>query len=156
MSKTELQQRAHDAAIDHGMWLAPDDDETNYEAFVAGYLRGYSDRGVEATNARDEYRAAAELRDKEIEALRKDLAAEVVITRALRARVAELEGLVPRECPECSGSGSIESTGSEHSSDCDGSCRNCPVPVQVIEPCAMCGSRGIVMVPPIPLPEDPA
>ena len=44
MSKTEMEQRAHDAAIDHGMWLAPDDDETNYQAFVAGYLRGYSDR----------------------------------------------------------------------------------------------------------------
>ena len=82
MSKTELQQRAHDAAIDHGMWLAPDDDETNYEAFVAGYLRGYSDRGVEATNARDEYLAAAALRDKEI--------------ATLRARVAELERMVPR------------------------------------------------------------
>ena len=77
MSKTEMEQRAHDAAIDHGMWLAPDDDETNYEAFVAGYLRGYSDRGVEATNARDEYLAAATLRDKEIE--------------ALLAKVAELE-----------------------------------------------------------------
>ena len=58
MTDQILQQRAHEAAIDHGMWLAPDDDETNYEAFVAGYLRGYSDRGVEATNARDEYLAA--------------------------------------------------------------------------------------------------
>ena len=77
MTDQILQQRAHEAAIDHGMWLAPDDDETNYEAFVAGYLRGYSDRGVEATNARDEYLAAAALRDKEIE--------------ALLAKVAELE-----------------------------------------------------------------
>ena len=70
MTDQILQQRAHEAAIDHGMWLAPDDDETNYEAFVAGYLRGYSDRGVEATNARDEYLAAATLRDKEIAALK--------------------------------------------------------------------------------------
>ena len=77
MTDQILQQRAHEAAIDHGMWLAPDDDETNYEAFVAGYLRGYSDRGVEATNARDEYLAAATLRDKEI--------------AALLAKVAELE-----------------------------------------------------------------
>ena len=77
MTDQTLQQRAHEAAIDHGMWLAPDDDETNYEAFVAGYLRGYSDRGVEATNARDEYLAAAALRDKEI--------------AALLAKVAELE-----------------------------------------------------------------
>lgn len=74
---TPLEQKAREAAIDHGLWLAPDDDETNYEAFVAGYLRGYSDRGVEATNARDEYLAAATARDKEIE--------------ELRARVAELE-----------------------------------------------------------------
>lgn len=66
----EIGNRAHEAAIDHGMWLAPDDDETNYQAFVAGYLRGYSDRGVEATAARDEYE--------------KELA-------TLRARVAELE-----------------------------------------------------------------
>lgn len=67
----EIGKRAREAAIDHGMWLAPDDDETNYQAFVAGYLRGYSDRGVEATAARDEY-------EKEI--------------ATLRARVAELEG----------------------------------------------------------------
>ena len=60
--------KAREAAIDHGMWLAPDDDETNYQAFVAGYLRGYVDRGVEATNARDE-------QDAEIASLRAKLAA---------------------------------------------------------------------------------
>ena len=53
MSKTEMEQRAHDAAIDHGMWLAPDDDETNYQAFVAGYYRGWSDKGVEVGNELD-------------------------------------------------------------------------------------------------------
>lgn len=46
MTDQTLQQRAHEAAIDHGMWLAPDDDETNYQAFVAGYYRGWSDKGV--------------------------------------------------------------------------------------------------------------
>ena len=65
---TTLDQQAREAALDHGMWLAPDDDETNYQAFVAGYLRGYSDRGVEATTARDEY-------EKEIATLRAKLEA---------------------------------------------------------------------------------
>ena len=63
-----LGKQAHEAAIDHGLWLAPDDDETNYQAFVAGYLRGHTDRGVEATTARDEY-------DAEIASLRAKLAA---------------------------------------------------------------------------------
>ncbi len=71
----EIGKQAREAAIDHGMWLAPDDDETNYQAFVAGYLRGYSDRGVEATAARDEY-------EKEI--------------ATLHARVVELEGMAGR------------------------------------------------------------
>ena len=43
---TDLEREAREAAIDHGMWLAPDDDETNYEAFAAGYYRGWSDKGV--------------------------------------------------------------------------------------------------------------
>ena len=123
MSKTELQQRAHDAAIDHGMWLAPDDDETNYEAFVAGYLRGYSDRGVEATNARDEYLAAAALRDKEI--------------ATLRARVAELERMVPRWVLENESALLNEQGWSVSETDKLGN-----------------GPRLWLMVPPIPLPED--
>ena len=123
MSKTELQQRAHDAAIDHGMWLAPDDDETNYEAFVAGYLRGHSDRGVEATNARDEYLAAAALRDKEI--------------ATLRARVAELERMVPRWVLENESALLNEQGWSVSETDKLGN-----------------GPRLWLMVPPIPLPED--
>lgn len=63
-----IDKQAHEAAIDHGLWIAPDDDETNYQAFVAGYLRGHSDSGVEATSARDEYEA-------EIASLRAKLAA---------------------------------------------------------------------------------
>lgn len=51
---TTLEQKAREAAIDHGMWLAPDDDETNYQAFVAGYLRGHSDMAADTTNALDE------------------------------------------------------------------------------------------------------
>lgn len=51
---TDLARKAREAAIDHGLWLAPDDDETNYQAFVAGYLRGHSDMAAETTNALDE------------------------------------------------------------------------------------------------------
>jgi hypothetical protein len=41
MSDAEImQKRAHEAAIDHGLWLAPDDDETNYQSYVAGFLEG--------------------------------------------------------------------------------------------------------------------
>ena len=123
MTDQILQQRAHEAAIDHGMWLAPDDDETNYEAFVAGYLRGYSDRGVEATNARDEYLAAAALRDKEI--------------ATLRARVAELERMVPRWVLENESALLNEQGWSVSETDKLGN-----------------GPRLWLMVPPIPLPED--
>lgn len=63
---TDLEREAREAAVDHGEWLEADADETNYEAFVAGYLRGYSDRGVEATASRDEY-------EQEIERLRAKL-----------------------------------------------------------------------------------
>lgn len=45
---TDLERKAREAAIDHGMWLAPDDNETNYQAFVAGYYRGWSDKGAYA------------------------------------------------------------------------------------------------------------
>lgn len=111
----EIGKRAREAAIDHGMWLAPDDDETNYQAFVAGYLRGYSDRGVEATAARDEYE--------------KELA-------TLRARVAELEGMVPRWVPVA---------------------RKIALDIQGWLPIddQKCGDseRQWLMVPPIPLPE---
>lgn len=51
---TTLEQKAREAAIDHGLWLAPDDDETNYQAFVAGYLRGHSDMAADTTNVLDE------------------------------------------------------------------------------------------------------
>ena len=63
----KLRQEAKEAAIDHGMWLAPDDDETNAESFVAGYFRGWSDKGVEIEKAD---LAAATAREKEIEELK--------------------------------------------------------------------------------------
>ena len=42
------------------------------------------------------------------------------------------------ECPFCRGHG--WTTGSAHDPNCDGSCRNCPVPVQ--EQCEFCGGAG--------------
>ena len=113
---TDIERQAREAAIDHGMWLAPDDDETNYQAFVAGYLRGYSDRGVEATTARDEY-------EKEI--------------ATLRARVAELEGMVPRwacaaESSMLEGSGWLRADDNKRGN----------------------GPRMRLMVPPISFPEE--
>lgn len=66
----KLRQEAKEAAIDHGMWLAPDDDETNAESFVAGYFRGWSDKGVEIEKAD---LAAATAREKEIEELRAEV-----------------------------------------------------------------------------------
>ena len=96
MTDQILQQRAHEAAIDHGMWLAPDDDETNYEAFVAGYLRGYSDRGVEATNARDEYLAADSFSSTHLGTIRSSsatLARSVAISLSRRAAAARYSSL---------------------------------------------------------------
>lgn len=85
-----LGKQAHEAAIDHGLWLAPDDDETNYQAFVAGYLRGHTDRGVEATTARDEY-------DAEIASLRAKLEAvpveEIRTSRQTIANERELDAI---------------------------------------------------------------
>lgn len=48
----DLERKVREAALDHGEWLEADHDETNYDAYVAGYL------------------AAATLREKEIEELR--------------------------------------------------------------------------------------
>ena len=49
-------------------------------------------------------------------------------------------------CPECGGCGVISGTGMEHDPSCDGSCRNCPVPVEIQEPCYMCGGEGDIPV----------
>ena len=48
----DLERKVREAALDHGEWLEADHDETNYDAYVAGYL------------------AAATLREKEIATLR--------------------------------------------------------------------------------------
>jgi hypothetical protein len=42
------------------------------------------------------------------------------------------------ECPTCGGQG--WTTGSAHDPRCDGSCRNCPIPVQ--EQCEFCDGAG--------------
>ena len=34
----------------------------------------------------------------------------------------------------------------DHALGCDGSCRNCPVPVEVRDPCDMCGGCGQVQM----------
>jgi len=48
------------------------------------------------------------------------------------------------DCPDCGGSGWVEGTGMAHHPSCNGSCRNCPIPVQTQEPCGMCGGTGQV------------
>lgn len=48
------------------------------------------------------------------------------------------------DCPDCGGLGWVEGTGMAHHPSCDGSCRNCPIPVQTQETCAMCGGSGQV------------
>ena len=48
------------------------------------------------------------------------------------------------DCPQCGGSGWVHGTAMDHAPGCDGSCRNCPVPVEVREPCDVCGGYGQV------------
>ena len=48
------------------------------------------------------------------------------------------------DCPDCGGQGWVEGIGMAHHPSCDGSCRNCPVPVQTQEPCDTCGGSGQV------------
>lgn len=67
---SDIERQAREAAIDHGMWLAPDDNETNYQAFIAGYYRGWSDKGAEIAKAD---LAAAKPREKEIAELRAEV-----------------------------------------------------------------------------------
>lgn len=61
-------------------------------------------------------------------------------------------------CPDCEGCGGIENIevdyeiGMGHAPDCDGTCKNCPVPVQVeverqvVEPCLTCKGTGQIPV----------
>lgn len=46
------------------------------------------------------------------------------------------------DCPDCGGQGWVGGTGMAHHPSCDGSCRNCPIPVQTQEPCETCGGSG--------------
>lgn len=62
----DLERKVREAALDHGEWLEADHDETNYDAYVAGYL------------------AAATLREKEIATLRARVAElEMVVANYL-------------------------------------------------------------------------
>lgn len=76
-----------------------------------------------------------------------------VETADLRARLEAAENRHAEPCRECSAQGMIESVGMEHGSGCTGCCSDCPVPVQVLEPCGACGGYGAIMVPNVPLPE---
>ncbi len=110
--------------------------------------------------------AYIEDRDAEIAALRAKLAAmreplwmlreeHEAETADLRARLEAAENRHAEPCRECSAQGMIESVGMEHGSGCTDSrcCSDCPVPVQVLEPCGACGGYGAIMVPNVPLPE---
>ncbi len=59
----DLERKVREAALDHGEWLEADHDETNYDAYVAGYL------------------AAATLREKEIATLRARVAELTAVLR---------------------------------------------------------------------------
>lgn len=47
-----------------------------------------------------------------------------------------------KDCPQCDGVGWYRDTEPGHDSMCDGSCRNCPVPVEVQIQC-LCEETGI-------------
>lgn len=51
------------------------------------------------------------------------------------------------ECGECAGHGWCEEVIPGHDLDCDGSCRNCPVPIPGQAPCRTCGGNGTIEVP---------
>jgi len=69
-----VEEKAREAAVEHGEWLEADADETNLDAYVAGYLSGHA-------------AGLAEGREEAIAALSKD-AIEVV---CLRGEVAEIK-----------------------------------------------------------------
>lgn len=71
---TTVEQAAIEAAIDHGEWLEADADETNFDAYVAGYKAGH----------------AAAMREP-LWVLREEHESEVA---DLRAKLAEAEGRV--------------------------------------------------------------
>lgn len=48
------------------------------------------------------------------------------------------------DCPQCGGYGWVHGTAMDHAPGCDGTCRNCPVPVEVRDPCDVCGGCGQV------------
>jgi len=45
-------------------------------------------------------------------------------------------------CPFCNGDGWYVVTGSAHDPNCDGTCKNCPIPVQEQEQWQNCEGRG--------------
>jgi hypothetical protein len=48
------------------------------------------------------------------------------------------------DCPQCGGYGWVHGTAMDHAPGCDGTCRNCPVEVEVQAPCDLCGGCGKV------------
>lgn len=61
------------------------------------------------------------------------------IRAALERVVRECAREIRAGCGACGGSGGIETTRAAHDPNCDGSCRNCPVPVRELEQCEYCG-----------------
>jgi hypothetical protein len=47
------------------------------------------------------------------------------------------------ECGTCDGSGYVPNVVPDHAPDCEGECRNCPVPVLVAEACPECYWRWV-------------
>lgn len=61
--------------------------------------------------------------------------AATYIRAALEEQRERLAAEVDKQCRYCDGSGARTETGSEHHPDCDGECRNCPVPVPIQVQC---------------------
>lgn len=56
-----------------------------------------------------------------------------------RAGLEKAAKAVVDACSTCDGNGWVETVTPAHAPDCDGACRNCPVPVQDREGCEYCG-----------------
>lgn len=48
------------------------------------------------------------------------------------------------QCGGCDGFGLIEYIEAAHDTSCDGTCKDCPIPISAVEQCGRCGGSGKV------------
>jgi len=144
---TDLQREAREAALAEYFEYSGPAASNRRTGYVSGYLAAAAPREQEIEE-KDE--RISNLSHSCVAAIERAIGAERELA-ALRARVKELEGMVPRPCSECGGVGVVETYRAEHASGCtDTRCMSsCPQPVQVMVPCDCCGGNGAIMVPTI-------